>query len=71
MNTLSFFFNKLKFLNKFIITVCVFLLQLSQVLKRDVVNTVFSRVEMLLEDLLMSEGGEKIIHDINHSAKEC
>ncbi|XP_046718256.1 protein odr-4 homolog isoform X3 [Silurus meridionalis] len=28
----------------------------AQALKRDVMNTVFSRVEMLLEDLLMSEG---------------
>lgn len=36
-----------------------FLLQLSQALKRDVVNTVFSRIEMLLEDLLMNEGGKK------------
>lgn len=38
--------------------VSVFLLQLSQALKRDVVNTVFNRVEMLLEDLHMNERGK-------------
>ncbi|KAK3560916.1 hypothetical protein QTP86_022908 [Hemibagrus guttatus] len=32
----------------------------AQALKRDVVNTVFSRIEMLLEDLLMNEGADLV-----------